>query len=300
MRKKGNKERKELNFFSPTLITTYSARAIDFIKSIEHFLYILISLLVISVLVILFDTTAMKNYVQLLSDDIFDLLAVTFTFIIVGTIIYFLKEIIKIRKRLDTWAYIFEKSSISTSISMSLSKIGYAEILNAIVDSVQEIGYPLKNYILNDNAGIQKFTNQSLPGGLIFDMLIDDSRIDSTKDENNYFKSKIDEYGSIIVKIVDEPITIDTNTVVSFIQSVLKYVKTTNKYVGLALLIGSEFSSEAMEMIANYSNRSIGYLIAIDKPVIMDAVRWFLYSYILYQSNLFTEREKSKNDFIHL
>jgi hypothetical protein len=104
-------------------------------------------------------------------------------------------------------------------------------------------------------------------------MLIDDSRIDSAKDENNYFKSKINEYGSIIVKIVDEPITIDTNTVESFIQSVLKYVKTTNKYVGLALLIGNEISSEAMEMIASYSNKSIGYLIAIDKPVIMDPVR---------------------------
>ncbi|MGN6630237.1 MAG: hypothetical protein ACTHKJ_10270 [Candidatus Nitrosocosmicus sp.] len=272
MRKKGNTEKKDLNLFSPTLITTYSGRAIDFITSIERFLYILIPLLIIFALVILFDTTAMKNYVQLLSDDIFDLLAVAFTFIIIGTVIYILKVIINIRKRLDNWAYLFEKSSIRTSISMSLSKIGHAEILDSIVDSIEEIGFPLSQYILNDAMSVKRFTNQIFPNDFEFDILIDEGRIDDSKDKNTHFKSKINEYGSIIVKIVDGPITIDSNTVESFIQSILRYVKITNKFVGLALLIGNEVSTEAMELIANYSNKSIGYLIVIDKPIILDPV----------------------------
>ena len=273
MKKTGNSEKKDLNLYSPTLITTYSERAIDFINSIQRFLYVLIPMLIIFAIVILFDTTAMKNYVRLLSDDIFDLLAVIFTFIIIGTVFYILKIIIKIRKRLGNWAYLFEKNSIHTSLSMSMSKIDYTEILNAIVDSIHEIGAPLKRYTLNDSMSIKRFTNQSLSEDLVFDILIDNSRIDSDKDEHNFFKNKLNEYGSIVVKIMHEPVIIDIDIVESFIKSILEYVKITHGYVGLALLIGNEVSSEAMDFVANFSNKSIGYLIVIDKPVIMDSIQ---------------------------
>ena len=57
-----------------------------------------------------------------------------------------------------------------------------------------------------------------------------------------------------------------------FIQSVLKYVKTTNKFVGLAMLVGSEVTNETMEIMTNYSNKSIGYFIIIEKPDIIGSI----------------------------
>ena len=107
---------------------------------------------------------------------------------------------------------------------------------------------------------------------MFFDILIDDTKIDKDKDENNYLKSKINEYGTIIAKIEDPSATIDAKTVEIFIQSILRYIKTTNKFVGLALLVGSEVTNEAQNAIENYSNKSIGYLMAIEKPVIMNSI----------------------------
>src|ERR687884_446571 len=101
MRKIENQGQDDFNFFSPILITDYSKKAISFINSIERFLFILLPFLIIFAIIILFSTVALKNYVQILSDDVFDLLASIFAFIAVGIIIYLLKIIVKIRKKMD-------------------------------------------------------------------------------------------------------------------------------------------------------------------------------------------------------
>jgi hypothetical protein len=62
------------------------------------------------------------------------------------------------------------------------------------------------------------------------------------------------------------------NEIKSFIQAVLEYSKSKNKFVGLALLVGNEVSNEAMEYAKNYSNKSIGYLIIIEKPSIINSI----------------------------
>jgi hypothetical protein len=272
MRKKENQEQSDSNFFSPTLITNYSGRAISFINSIERFLFLLLPFLILFALVILFDMVALKNYIPILSDDIFDLLASIFAFVAVGIIVYLLKIIIKIRKKMDNWAYIFEKNTIGTSISISLSKLESIDLLHAIVENVREIGEPIQKYISNDTKSIERFIHQNFSDDIFFDILIDDSRIDKDTDENIYFKNKINEYGSIIGKIQTSSV-IDSNTVNLFIQSILKYVKVTSKFVGLALLVGNEVTDEAMKIVTTYSNKHIGYLIVIEKPVVIDSVQ---------------------------
>src|SRR5919202_282773 len=177
MRKIKNQEKGDLNFFSPTLITTYSEKAISFINSIEKFLFLLLPFLILFAIVILFSTVALKNYVQILSDDIFDILATVFAFIAVGIIIYLLKIIVDTRKKMDNWAYIFERNTISTSISISLSKLDSICLLNAVVESVREIGEPIQKYISNDTKSIERFTNQNFLEDIFFDILIDDTKI---------------------------------------------------------------------------------------------------------------------------
>jgi hypothetical protein len=272
MRKTKNQEQGDLNFFSPTLITNYSEKAISFINSIERFLFLLLPFLILFAIVILFDTVAVKNYVQILSDDIFDLLASVFAFIAVGIIIYLLKIIVVTRKKMDNWAYIFEKNTIGTSISISLTKLESKDLLNAILENVREIGESIQKYISNDTKSIERFMQQNFSDDLFFDILIDDTKIDKDKDENDYFKNKINEYGSIIGKIQTSSV-IDSNSVNLFIQSILKYVKVTNKFVGLAVLVGNEVTDEVMNIITNYSNKNIEYIIVIDKPAVIDPIQ---------------------------
>ena len=98
---------------------------------------------------------------------------------------------------MDKWAYIFEKNSIIASISIRLSKLENTELLLAIIESIQEIGKPFQKYISNNNRNIEEFVNQNLTDNVFFNILIDDTQIDSNKDESNYFKNKINEYGWI-------------------------------------------------------------------------------------------------------
>ena len=45
--------------------------------------------------------------------------------------------------------------------------------------------------------------------------------------------------------------------------------KEANNFVGLALLVGNKVTNEAYDAMDNHSNKSIGYLVVIEKPVIM-------------------------------
>ena len=108
----------------------------------------------------------------------------------------------------------------------------------------------------------------------MFDILIDGDKIMSNDSghDNDFITNKLNEYGVVVGRIVTNPNTIDTNEIKLFIRSVLEYSKTSNKYVGLALLAGNEITSEAMDYAKNYSNNSIGYLILIEKPSLMNSV----------------------------
>jgi hypothetical protein len=261
-----------LNPSSPTLITAYSQNAANFIYSIERFLYLLFAVLIVFAVVALFDMVALKGYVSFLSDDEYDFILSILAFITIGITAILLKMIICTRKKLDRWAHAFKKNSIGTSISISLSKIGKLEALNAIIENVQDIGKPLQEYISKNDEAMDRFTNQSISDNVIFDILIDDSKIDKRYDENNHLNNMINEYGSIVVKIEDAPTIVDTKVSEAFIQSVLKYIKKTNKFVGLALLIGNEVTNEAMDIMQNFSSKSIVYLIAIEKPITVDTM----------------------------
>jgi hypothetical protein len=171
---------------------------------------------------------------------------------------------------LDRWAYAFEKNSIATSISISLSKIGKSEVINAIVENIEEIGKPLQNYISKNDKSKERLINQNTSSDVYFDILVDDTKIDKVFDENGYFKKKVQEYGAVIAKIERRSSAIDADYVRQFVQHLVEYVKKTNNFVGLALLIGNEYTSEAKQIMNSYSNKSIGYLIAIEKPLMLD------------------------------
>ena len=107
-----NQDNSDLNSFSPTLITTYSQKAVSSIHSIERILYVLLSVLVAFALLVFIDTAAVKGYIKFLPEDEYDIVLSLIAFVAIGIIVFLLRIILNTRKKLDNWAYVFEKNSI--------------------------------------------------------------------------------------------------------------------------------------------------------------------------------------------
>ncbi|MDN5847084.1 MAG: hypothetical protein L0H53_12520 [Candidatus Nitrosocosmicus sp.] len=269
-----NQDSSDLNSLSPTLITIYSQKAVTSIRSIERILHVLLSVLVAFALLVFMDIAAIKGYVQFLPEGEYDIVLSLIAFVAIGIIVFLLKIILNTRKKLDNWAYVFEKNSIGSLISIGLSNLDKKALFFSIIENIMEIGEPIKKYISKNKDNIDSFFDQRISKETVFDVLIDGDKIMSKNggDDNDFIINKLKEYGAVVGKIVTNSITIDTDEVKVFIRSVLEYSDSTNKYVGLALLAGNEITNEAMDYAKNYSNKSIGYLIIIEKPGIINSV----------------------------
>ena len=269
-----NQDSSDLNSFSPTLITTYSQKTVSSIRSIERILYVLLSVLVAFALLVFIDTAAVKGYIKFLPEDEYDIVLSLIAFVAIGIIVFLLRIILNTRKKLDNWAYVFEKNSIGSLISIGLSNLDKKTLLFSIIGNIGEIGEPIKKYISKNKDNIELFFDQRISKDTVFDILIDGDKIMSNDSghDNDFITNKLNEYGVVVGRIVTNPNTIDTNEIKLFIRSVLEYSKSTNKYIGLALLAGNEITNEAMDYAKNYSSKTIGYLIIIEKPGIINSV----------------------------
>ncbi len=268
-----NQDSTDLNTFSPTLITTYSQKAVSSIRSIEHILYVLLSVLVAFALLVFIDTAAVKGYIKFLPEDEYDIVLSLIAFVAIGIIIFLLRIILNTRKKLDNWAYVFEKNSIGSLISIGLSSLDKKSLLFSIVENIGEIGDPIKRYISKNKDNIDSFFDQRVSKETVFDILIDGENVlaKDGDDNNDFIINKLNEYGAVVGNLVTKQDPIDINEVKLFIKSVLEYSKSSNKYVGLAILAGNEITSEAMDYAKNYFSNSIGYLIIIEKPGVMNS-----------------------------
>ena len=274
MKDNSKQDDSDLNSFSPTLITAYSQKAISTIHSIERILYLLLAVLIAFALLVFVDTAAVKGYIKFLPEDEYDIILSVIAFVAIGIIVFLLRIILDTRKKLDNWAYVFEKNSIGSLISIGLSNLDKKTLFFSIIENIGEIGEPIKNFISNNKNNIDSFFDQRISNEVKFDILIDDDKFRSKNggDKNDFLINKINEYGAIVGKINIESSIIDVEEIKVFIRSLLEYSHARKKFVGLALLAGNEITSEAMEYAKNYSHKSIGYLITIEKPSMINSV----------------------------
>jgi hypothetical protein len=274
MRDNSKQDNSDLNSFSPTLITAYSQKAISTIHSIERILYLLLAILAAFALLVFVDTAAVKGYIKFLPEDEYDVILSIIAFVAIGIIVFLLRVILDTRKKLDNWAYVFEKNSIGSLISIGLSNLDKTTLFFSIIENIGEIGEPIKNFISKNKNNIDSFFDQKISNEVMFDILIDDDKFKSKNggDNNDFLTNKINEYGAIVGKIDIESHKIDVEEIKVFIRSLLEYSRKRKKSIGLALLAGNEITSEAMEYAKNYSHKSIGYLITIEKPSMINSV----------------------------
>ena len=250
-----------INNNSTLILTRYSSKASQLIKSFTKNIRFLILILIGITGMTILDLCMDLGFITFLSDETIDSLIIgTSLFLIVFTILI-VRPVFKSQNILEKWSNLFDKNAIRTGIILSINNKNKDEILFALSETIEQIAIPLQNYLSKSDK--KEFFDINF-NGTTFDILIDKSTIKSV--DANSLKNTIQDYGSIIVKIIDG--IIDKGVTHSFIQSLQKYRKQVGNKIGLAMIIGESITQESHELISKSKDKIINEnLILIEKPL---------------------------------
>jgi hypothetical protein len=255
---------------SPLLLTQYSSEASQLIKSFTKYIPFVVITLIVIALMTTFDLVREVKLITLLSDKTMDALIISVSLFLVLFLILTIRPVLKSEKILNKWSNLFENNSIRTSIMLTIHNKSKEEILNALAETIEQISIPLQKY-LSKTTNHTEFYNVNIDdtnNNTIFDILIDKSTIKTTiiDSDSDSLRKTIQDYGSILIKIVDNAI-IDKNTTQTFIESLQKYrrKKKDNK-IGLAMLVGESIDQESYNLVHKIKDKNISEnLILIEK-----------------------------------
>lgn len=249
-----------INNDSPLLLTQYSSKAAQLIKSFtKNILFFILILFVITGMTIL-DLSMNLGFTNIVSDETIDAIIIgTSIFLILFTILI-IRPVRRSQHILEKWSNLFDQNAIRTGIILSINNKSKDEVLVALSETIEQIAIPLQDYLSkSDN---NEFYDISV-NDTTFDILIDKSTV-KTLDANS-LKNTIQDYGSIIIKITEG--IIDKDVTQSFIQSLQKYRKQQGNKIGLAMIIGESITQESYALISKTKDKIINEnLILIEKP----------------------------------
>ena len=210
----------------------------------------------------MFDLVMDLGFINILSDETIDAMIIIVSIFLIVFIIFTVRPILKSQKILDKWSNLFENNAIRTGILLTINNKSKEEILNALSETIEQIALPLRSY-LSKSSNHNEFYNISIADiGTTFDILIDKSTIKSI--DSDSLKNSIQDYGSILIKIVDN--VIDKDITQNFLESLHKYKKRGNK-IGLAIIIGESIAHESYSLANKIKDKTISEnLILIEKP----------------------------------
>lgn len=257
-----NRRGDNINSNSSLLLTQYSSQASQLIRSFsKNILFVMIILIVITIMTI-FDLFTDLRLINVLSDEIIDSMIVVVSLFLILFTILIIKPVFRSQRILDKWSNLFDKNSIKTGIILTINNKNKEEILNALSETIEQIGIPLQNY-LSKSDNNKEFYDVSVED-TIFDILIDKSTINPDIDSDS-LKNIIDNYGSVLIKIIDG--VIDKDIIQSFIQTLQKYKKQQRNKIGLPIIIGENITQECYDLVAKIKDKTISEkLILIEKP----------------------------------
>ena len=255
-----NKIDDNIDNHSALLLTQYSSKASQLIKSFTKNIHFLILILLVITGMTILDLSMDLGFINVLSDETIDSIIIgTSIFLIVFTILI-VRPVYRSQNLLEKWSNLFDKNAIRTGIILSINNKNKEEILSALSETIEQIAIPLQNYLSKSDK--KEFFDISF-NGTKFNILIDKSTIKSL--DGNSLKNTIQDYGSIIVKITDG--IIEKDLTYSFIHSLQKYSKQEGNKIGLAIIIGESINQESYDLISKTKDKIINEnLILIEKP----------------------------------
>ena len=240
-------------------LTQYSSEASQLIKSFTKNIPIVVLILILIASMTTFDLIMDLGFTRILSDETIDAMIISVSLFLTVFTFITVRPLLKSQKVLGKWSNLFENNAIKTGILLTINDKSKEEILHALSQIIDQIATPLQNYLSkNDN---KEFYNISV-GNTIFDVLIDKTTIKSI--DSDSLKNTINDYGSILVKIVEN--NIDKQITENVLNSLQEYKKNGNK-IGLSLIIGESISQESFNSINKIKDKNISEnLILIEKP----------------------------------
>ena len=256
----------EIGYDSPILLTQYSSEASQLIKSFTKKIPFVVVILTLIAAMTTFDLVKEAGFARLLPDETIDAIIIVISILLILFLIFAVRPVIISQKILDNWSKLFENNAIRTGILLSINNKNKEEILNALSETIEEIDIPLHQYLLKSKQHSEFYNiNIDETSNTTFDILLDKATISPALDSSS-LKNTIQNYGSILVKIVDK--AVDKNITQIFIESLQKYrKKRDNNKIGLALLIGENIEQESYKLINKIKDKNIREnLILIEKP----------------------------------
>ena len=253
-----------LDNHSALLLTQYSSKASQLIKSFtKNILFLILILFVITGMTIL-DLSMDLGFINVLADETIDAIIIGTSLFLIAFTILIVRPVYRSQNILEKWSNLFDKNAIRTGIILSINNKNKEEILSALSETIEQIATPLQIYLSkSDN---KEFFDISI-NDTTFDILIDTSTIKSV--DGNSLKNTIQDYGSIIIKITDG--VIDKAVTHGFIQSLQKYSRQQGNKIGLAMIIGESITPESYELVSKTKDKIINEnLILIEKPTSTD------------------------------
>ena len=245
-------------------LTQYSSEASQLIKSFTKNIPIVVLILILIASMTTFDLIMDLGFTRILSDETIDAMIIAVSLFLIVFTISTVRPVLKSQRILDKWSNLFENNAIKTGILLTINDKSKEEILNALSETIEQIAIPLQSYLSKSNHN--EFYNVSIDDTTTFDILIDKSTIKSI--DSDSLKNSIQDYGSILIKIVDN--VIDKNITQNFLESLQKYKKRGNK-IGLAIIIGESIAHESYSLANKIKDKTISEnLILIEKPYSTD------------------------------
>ena len=243
------------------MLTQYSSEASQLIKSFTKNIPLVVTILILIVSTTTLDLIMDLGFTRILSDGTIDAMIIAESLFLILFTLFSIRPVLRSRKILEKWSNIFENNAIRTGIILTIKDKSKEEILYALPEVIDQIAIPLEYYLSKSDK--KEFYNVNIDDITTFDILIDKSTIKSI--DSDSLKNVIQEYGSILIKIVDK--VIDKSTTQDFLKSLQNYKKRVNK-IGLAIIIGESISQECYILANKIKDKTISKnLILIEKPV---------------------------------
>lgn len=241
-------------------LTQYSSEASQLIKSFTKNIPFVLIILILIVSMTTLDLSMDLGFTRILSDETIDAIIIAVSVLLILFTLFLVQPVLRSQKILDKWSNLFENNAIRTGIILTIKNKSKEEILYALPQVIRQIAYPFGHYLTKSDK--TEFYNVNIDDITTFDILIDKSTIKPI--DSDSLRNAIQEYGSILIKIVDE--VIDKSIIEDFLKSLQKYKK--REKIGLAIIIGNSISQESYILANKIKDRTISdNLILIEKPV---------------------------------
>jgi hypothetical protein len=258
---------------STILISKFGYTSAKLIHTVEKNLYIVLAVILCIATLSILNTLGVLN--QLYSENVDYYVDIILSVVMIAVVAPLVVLILKSRSVLDKWNDMFEVNTITSSFNIAMSSRSKDQVLKALPYSISEIADPLLAYINSKKTDLSEFFDVKISDDLSFDVVVDKNVVsnDDSPIAKDLRQTLLD-YGSIVVKIIDD--AIDNKTAELFVDSLSKYISLTKNKVGLGLIIGEETTRDA-QVFSNkasyFRRKKIDNLLLLAKPSVPDDLK---------------------------